>query len=190
MKQLYVPTESQLKANSEQFFYEDPDLIIQDLLDDMETCPISSSIDELEKWVNEQIITRKVDTLWMHCTGTGTNATVTGITNYWRNNLGWKNPGYHVIFTLEGYTILQDLNLPTNGVAGHNARGIHISYIGGLEDGKAKDTRNVYQQQMFHAFAQMLRKKLPNINIRGHKEVSAKACPCFEVNQEFSYLLK
>lgn len=190
MKSIYNPTITQLSDKfDENLFYEDPDLIISEIETQMEQCPINNTLGELESWIKNQIVTRKVDTVWIHCTGTRDDVSVSSILNYWKNKLGWRNPGYHIIFTKNGYSTLQDLQFPTNGVFGHNATGIHISYMGGLENNKAKDTRNNYQQQMLHAAVQILRNKFPDIKIRGHKEVSNKACPCFEVKDEFKYLI-
>lgn len=187
MKSLYLPSPKQLvKQFIENDFYEDPDLIYE-LLEEKETCPIYNSLKDLENWILNQTITRKIDTIWLHCTGTVNTATVTGITNYWKNHLKWKNPGYHILFSLNGFSTLQDLQFPTNGVRGHNSTGIHISYIGGLEKGKAKDTRNNYQQQLMHANVQILKRKYPHLNVRGHNEVANKACPVFNTAKEFSY---
>ena len=190
MKPLYIPSPRQLvKQFLETDFYEDPDMIPNIELFP-EACPISDSIADLEKWVNQQAITRTITTIWIHCTGTPVNTSVESIRRYWSNNLGWKNPGYHIVFSQEGYTVLQDLQYPTNGVRGHNAKGIHLSYVGGLQNGKAIDTRNLNQAQMLHATVQMLLLRWPHLDVRGHNEVSAKACPCFNVMQEFSYARK
>lgn len=188
MKALFIPSPRQLVTQFlESDFFEDPD-IIPNIQEVPEICPISDSIPDLEFWIKNQTVRRNVNTVWIHCTGTSSTTSVESIRRYWANNLGWKNPGYHVIFSEKGYTILQDLQYPTNGVRNHNAQGIHISYVGGMRGSRVVDTRTVYQQQLLHATCQMLRNRFPNLNIRGHNEVSTKACPVFNVLKEFEYL--
>ena len=75
---------------------------------------------------------RPINRIVVHCTATSQSATVDGILNYWKNTLGWKNPGYHYIIGINGErNIISNLRLPTNGVRGYNWDSVHISYIGG-----------------------------------------------------------
>ncbi len=184
-------TASATQTFSEDDYLEDPERIIGDLINEHENCPISTYIGEMEKWLRTQLtgLTRDIDRIFIHCTGTATNARVSSIVNYWKNNLGWRHPGYHLIFPLEGFTALQDLNLPSNGVRGYNARSIHLCTIGGLDqDGAFSDTRNNSQQQLLHAAVQIIHNHIPNADILGHNEVSNKACPCYDARAEFAYL--
>ena len=131
---------------------------------------------------------RNIDYIVLHCTATSPEAKVESIQRYWRENLGWKNPGYHYIIGTEGQRhILQSITEPTNGVRGYNDRSIHISYIGGVDAaGKAKDTRTRAQKEETERLLKELLDILPcRPDILGHKDFPGvnKACPSFDVQK-------
>lgn len=86
---------------------------------------------------------RPINRIVIHCTATSKDATVQAILDYWKNKLGWKNPGYHYIIGVHGERhILQHLSKTTNGVKGYNWDSVHISWIGGAErDDKPTDAQ-------------------------------------------------
>jgi N-acetylmuramoyl-L-alanine amidase len=157
-----------------------------------EEIPTSKFEEELIMLVAGAQITRVVDTIFLHCTATQPNATITAIQNYWKNTLKWNTPGYHVIITADGsFSYLQDFNRASNGVAGHNSRSINIAYIGGIDrNGKALDTRTSEQKVMMERAIIELTKRFPNARLRGHNEVSNKACPSFNVRVEYKNYIK
>lgn len=125
---------------------------------------------------------RKIKYVTLHCTATHQSATVEAILRYWRETLGWKNPGYHYIVEPDGTTHnLHPENKAANGVRGHNANNIHISYIGGAE----KDDRTWRQKQaMFYQIRDILR-RYPQAQIMGHRDFpgAGKQCPRFDAPQ-------
>ena len=50
---------------------------------------------------------------------------------------------------------------------------------------KPKDTRTPAQKQSLKKLVDELLKQYPNATVHGHNEFSNKACPCFDVKQEF-----
>ncbi|NDV64196.1 N-acetylmuramoyl-L-alanine amidase [Bacteroides sp. 224] len=69
---------------------------------------------------------------------------------------------------------------------GQNAHSIGICYIGGLDsNGNPKDTRTVLQKSKLKELVYNLQKKYPDATIHGHSEFANKACPCFNVKEEF-----
>ena len=132
---------------------------------------------------------RNVNNIVIHCTATPQNASVQGILNYWKNNLGWKSVGYHRLIEADG-TIhkLANFDQVTNGVKDQNSVSIHISYIGGIDNaGRAKDTRTFEQKiAILKCIAEALR-YTPNANILGHKDFPnvKKACPSFDAIREY-----
>lgn len=129
---------------------------------------------------------RNVKYIVIHCTATQPSATVESIQNYWRNNLGWKSPGYHYILPANGGTKqLLPEDKVANGVAGYNDVSVHLSYIGGVDStGKPLDTRTAGQLQAMKVLVKTLKAKYPNAIIQGHRDFPkvAKACPSFDVN--------
>lgn len=150
-----------------------------------ENCPTCSNLIELIKLVNESKITRNIKRIIFHCTATSQSATVTSIQNYWKNKLGWKSPGYHIIVLPNGdWVYLQNFNLISNGVSGYNSTSINISYIGGVEGGKAKDNRTPEQIETFKTLYELFKEKIPTVTFHGHNEFSNKACPSYNVKEE------
>jgi N-acetylmuramoyl-L-alanine amidase len=164
---------------------EDSDLnIIEDII---ESCPITIDENELRNYIRNFNFTRIITHLVVHTTATHQNSTISSILNYWKNTLGWRNPGYHIILPKEGFSVIQDFNLISNGARGYNTNGIHISYIGGIDsNNKPLDNRTDSQTKLIQVFIEEMIKIFPNIRIIGHNEVSKKSCPCFQVKDEYS----
>lgn len=128
---------------------------------------------------------RKITHIVLHCTATPQTATVKSIQNYWKNQLGWKSPGYHHIIMPDGTVVnLQPIEQPSNGVAGHNANSIHISYIGGVDaKGKAVDNRTPLQIQSQIDLIKKYKAMFPAAAVVGHRDFAGvtKECPSFDV---------
>lgn len=124
-------------------------------------------------------------------------ATVEAIQRYWREVMGWKSPGYHVIIKADGSRIrLSPDEKPTNGVAGHNSTSLHVCYIGGVIPGREAgkpiphDTRTPAQKAALLAQLKEWREAYPDAEILGHRDAPnvAKACPSFDARSEYSTL--
>ena len=73
----------------------------------------------------------------------------------------------------------------TNGAKGHNSTARHIVYVGGVDiDGKTpKDTRTTKQLEALANYVRDFRRRFPSVQIVGHNELAAKACPSFDVQE-------
>lgn len=138
-----------------------------------------------------------IEHIGIHCTGTTQQASVNQIINYWKNNLGWRNPGYHyIIDPLGKTTVLAQLDEIVNGIRGYNYNGVHISYIGGKH---GEDNRTEEQKQEMERIVKNLITPVylgPNVVIKGHRDYSPdkdgngiitpdeflKLCPSFSVS--------
>jgi N-acetylmuramoyl-L-alanine amidase len=182
LKKQWVPVYSDKVLTVED--YSDPEESIQ-LVNISETKPTCKNELELRNLISNFKFTRVIDEVYIHCTATSPTATVAAIEKYWKEKLHWKSPGYHIIFLADGsWTWLQDFNKPSNGVQGFNAKSIHLSYIGGVKDGKPFDTRTEGQKRMMRVAVEELEKVL-KFTLRGHNERSNKACPSFNVQKQF-----
>ena len=47
------------------------------------------------------------------------------------------------------------------------------------------DTRTSAQRIALQALVLLLRLRFPRCSVHGHQEFAAKACPCFDVKEEF-----
>lgn len=138
--------------------------------------------------------------LVLHCTATpeGRNVTSDDI-RAWHTNpeplgRGWKQVGYTDMIHLDGTVErLADNNEDgqvdpweiTNGAKGYNSTSRHVVYVGGVaSDGKTpKDTRTDSQLQAMEEYVKDFHNRFPHVRIVGHNELSAKACPSFDVQE-------
>ena len=131
---------------------------------------------------------RDIQYLVLHCTAGNPKQKTSDILHYWKNTLKWKSVGYHYLIDADG-TIeqLADESQITNGVAGFNKVSIHISYKGGVENGKPKDTRTEAQKLSILGLLKTLRKKYPKAIIQGHRDFPnvKKACPSYSAREEY-----
>ena len=135
---------------------------------------------------------RNINYIAIHCTATQPETSIASIQNYWKNNLGWKNPGYHYIIDRFGNVVnLLPIELVSDGVQGYNSQTINISYVGGIDkSGKPKDTRTEAQKQSILKLLKELRVKFPKAKIQGHRDFPnvKKACPSFDAKREYSLI--
>lgn len=135
---------------------------------------------------------REIKYLVVHCTATSQSTKVSSIINYWKNTLGWKNVGYHILIDANGIiSRLQSDNLMTNGVSGFNKQSLHVSYIGGIDaNGGAIDNRTPQQKEGLLKVLKEWKQKYPNAIIQGHKDFPnvIKACPSFDAKNEYKLL--
>jgi len=143
---------------------------------------------------------RKINKIVIHCTATSPSATAQSILDGWRKK-GWTSNGYHWLIDRFGFTTrLQDDELVSNGVKGHNSRSIHLCYIGGLLKGKPTDTRTLEQKETLKMLIDEYLVKYPNSEVLGHRDLSPdldkdgivephefiKICPCYDVKKEYA----
>ncbi|WP_346236169.1 N-acetylmuramoyl-L-alanine amidase [Niabella insulamsoli] len=133
---------------------------------------------------------RKINYLIIHCTATPQSTTIDSIKNYWKNNLGWKNPGYHYIIEPNGNVVnLLPIDKVSNGVGGWNSQIINISYIGGIDTkGRAMDNRTPEQKAAILRLLKELKAKFPKASVAGHRDFPNvhKACPSFNAKAEYA----
>ena len=132
---------------------------------------------------------RNINEIIIHCAATpeGRAFTVDDIRR-WHKAQGFRDVGYHSRVALDGAVCPgRPLNEVGAHCKGHNAHSIGICYIGGLTaDGKQpKDTRTPSPRIALEALVLLLRLRFPRATVHGHREFAAKACPCFEVKDEF-----
>ena len=132
---------------------------------------------------------RKINYIAVHCTATSQRATVESIQRYWKENLGWKSPGYHYIILPNGeIKQLLDETKISNGVAGYNSETINVCYVGGIDNlGKPIDNRTASQKQSLLLILTDLKSRYKTAEIKWHYQFPdvKKACPCFDAKNEY-----
>jgi len=146
---------------------------------------------------------RKINRIIIHATASmeGKEQTVEQIREMHIKQRHFKDIGYHFVIYLDG-SIHEGRPLEKMGAhcKGFNADSIGISYVGGTDkNGKPKDTRTDAQKKALIELVTILKKEYLTAEIKGHRDYSPdlnkdgkierwewiKACPCFEVSNEF-----
>lgn len=135
---------------------------------------------------------RTINYIVIHCTATQPDVKIESIKRYWKENLKWKNPGYHYMIKADGKTVnTLPIDQISNGVAGWNSQIINISYIGGIDkNGNPKDTRTEEQKKSMIKLLRELKSTFPKAKIQGHRDFPNvhKACPSFDAKKEYAIL--
>jgi N-acetylmuramoyl-L-alanine amidase len=131
---------------------------------------------------------RQIRTIVVHCTATSQSARIDSIQRYWREQMKWRSPGYHLIIEGNGsVTRLAPDSTVTNGVAGHNANSLHVAYIGGIDSlGRPFDNRTQAQKEALLRVIKEWKRLYPAAVIRGHRDFANKACPSFDARSEYA----
>lgn len=137
--------------------------------------------------------------LILHCTATAEGREVSSEEiRAWHTNpvckggRGWQQVGYTDMIHLDGKVERlvdnnEDANVDpwevTNGAKGYNAVSRHVVYVGGCARGgkSSKDTRTKAQREAMETYVKDFHRRHPKVRIIGHREVAAKDCPSFDV---------
>ena len=141
---------------------------------------------------------RRIDKIILHCSATreGRNYDVEEIRR-WHLRRGWSDIGYHYLIHLDG-TIETGRPIEKMGAhtVGQNRNSIGICYVGGVEATrnskgkfKPKDTRTPEQKDsLIVLMHHLIYTYNHNMTIHGHNEYANKACPSFNVQEEYANL--
>ena len=136
---------------------------------------------------------RNVNKIVLHCSATpeGRDVSVETI-KQWHLDRGWSDIGYHYVIDLKG-NLHEGRPVERQGahVRGLNKNSIGICYVGGLSSKMApKDTRTEFQKGRLNSFIMELMDKYPEATLHGHNEFSSKACPSFDVQEEYKDIIE
>jgi N-acetylmuramoyl-L-alanine amidase len=136
---------------------------------------------------------RKINKIIIHCTATpeGREHDVADIRR-WHLKRGFNDIGYHYLIHIDG-TIEEGRPINKQGAhcSGQNRGSIGICYVGGMSKDmkKAKDTRTQAQKDsLIKLMHELIYKYNKDMTIHGHNEYANKACPSFNVQEEYANL--
>ena len=136
---------------------------------------------------------RKINKIIIHCSATpvGREVSVSTIRK-WHLQRGFNDIGYHYVIHLDGKI---SVGRPIEKVGAHcayeNRGSIGICYVGGMTKDmrKPKDTRTQAQKDsLIKLMHKLIYKYNKDMTIHGHNEYANKACPCFNVQEEYANL--
>jgi N-acetylmuramoyl-L-alanine amidase len=136
---------------------------------------------------------RKINKIIIHCTATpeGREHDVADIRR-WHLKRGFNDIGYHFLIKLNGeISVGRPITRQGAHCSGQNRGSIGICYVGGMSKDmkKAKDTRTQAQKDsLIKLMHELIYKYNKDMTIHGHNEYANKACPSFNVQEEYANL--
>ena len=136
---------------------------------------------------------RKINKIIIHCTATpeGREHNVADIRR-WHLKRGFSDIGYHYLIHINGkIEVGRPLHRIGAHTSGENTGSIGVCYVGGMDKDmkKAKDTRTQAQKDsLVKLLHELIYKYNKDMTIHGHNEFANKACPSFNVQEEYANL--
>lgn len=129
---------------------------------------------------------RKIKYLYVHCSYTKPNMDigVDTIRSWHVDGNGWSDIGYHDVIRRDG-TIESGRPHEKTGAhaAGFNSDSIGVCLVGGMDKfGKPDANFTLRQYMSLKLYWDQMREKYPDIELKAHRDVSDKDCPCFDVH--------
>ncbi len=136
---------------------------------------------------------RTLNSIFVHCTATRAewwagrrSSEKAAECKRWHLGRGWSDVGYNFFVDRDGaVTEGRPIEVTPAAQKGHNTGSVAIALWGGHggdQDEKFEDNFTPEQDRALRKLIAQLRMEYPSITkVRGHNEVSAKQCPCFQV---------
>lgn len=127
---------------------------------------------------------KTTDLIIIHCADTYARMDIGAAEiDRWHRQRGWLKIGYHFVIRHNGVVEKgRDLLEPGAHAQGYNDRSIGICMVGGLgDDNKPEANFTPEQWSTLASLVKEMQAKFPAARVIGHREVSAKACPSFDV---------
>jgi N-acetyl-anhydromuramyl-L-alanine amidase AmpD len=133
---------------------------------------------------------REIDEIFIHCSATPPSMDI-GVETIrtWHLARNFRDIGYHWVIRRDG--VVESGRHPNESgahVRGRNANSLGVCLVGGSEEetGHHEFNYTMAQMETLEMLVKQILKDLEELQedvpkIRGHNEVSAKACPCFNV---------
>lgn len=122
---------------------------------------------------------RKINKIIIHAADTPADMDIGAAEiDRWHKERGWDGIGYHYVIRRDG-TLERGRDESVQGVhaAGHNANSIGVCLVGGKPDCNYTSA----QWSCLDALVNDLIRRYPDSEVIGHRDVSKKPCPMFDV---------
>ncbi len=124
--------------------------------------------------------------IFVHCSATKPTQDigVRDIRIWHKSENGWLDVGYHFVIRRNG--VIED-GRPVDTVGahayGHNGDSVAVCLVGGIDSqGEADSNYTCEQYETLKVLLKTLKASYPEAEIKGHRDVSDKACPSFDVH--------
>lgn len=113
----------------------------------------------------------------VHYSATSTGNS-TAFERFWKSSRGWTTGGYHEVVLRNGdVEVNYDPTVISNGVSGHNTSTYHLCYVGA---GQPNEAQLITLRKRVNRIKSLA--KVPNGNIKGHREFSGQSTSCPALN--------
>lgn len=127
---------------------------------------------------------REIDTIVVHCSATKPSMDIgADKIREWHRGNGWSDIGYHFVIRRNGNIENgRMVEIPGAHAKGYNQKSIGICMVGGInEKGDADANFTLHQYLALTELLNDLDKQFPSCQLLGHRDISDKACPSFDV---------
>jgi len=133
---------------------------------------------------------RNLSSIIIHCAYTRPSMDI-GVKEIdsWHRGRGWDSVGYHRVIRRNGAIEKgRPIHVVGAHALGHNHDSIGVCLIGGMKEKEKKPDCNFtkWQWHALEVLIETLQAKYGPLDVFGHRDVSSKECPCFDVRQWWS----
>lgn len=132
---------------------------------------------------------RDINQIIVHCAATKPSMDIDSakIREWHTQERGWSDIGYHWVIKRDGAIECGRPEERSGAHArGYNSESIGICLIGGLdEDGKPDANFTFGQYKSLEFLVEDIKDRHPDSEVIGHRDISEKDCPCFDVKAMF-----
>lgn len=132
---------------------------------------------------------RNIDKVIVHCAATKPSMDIDAATikRWHTEERGWSDIGYHWVIKRSGdIEVGREEKIAGAHARGHNGSSIGICLIGGIDDdGKPEANFTFNQYSSLEFLIKDMKDRYPGVEVIGHRDVSDKDCPCFDVKAMF-----
>ena len=113
------------------------------------------------------------------------------ITDWHVNGNGWSDIGYHWVIRRDGSLEAGRAEETAGAHAkGHNSNSIGVCMVGGMNEQGGSDCNfTISQYKALAGLINDLKNRYSGCKIIGHRDISKKDCPCFDVKATLGEIL-
>jgi len=134
---------------------------------------------------------RKIDTIFVHCSASKPSMEVDiEVIRDWHLARGFNDVGYHYVITRTGEVQRgREDDVVGAHAKGYNDTSIGICIVGGLNEVGKPDSNFTFAQYraLKYLIADLQLAYGMGLEIKGHRDVANKSCPCFDIHGFLEY---
>jgi N-acetyl-anhydromuramyl-L-alanine amidase AmpD len=134
---------------------------------------------------------RQINSVFVHCSASKPSQEVDiEVIRGWHLTRGFNDVGYHYVITRTGEVQKgRDEEVVGAHAKGYNTNSVGICLVGGLNEKGTPDANFTFAQYraLKYLISDLQMRYGMDLEIKGHREVANKACPCFDIHGFLEY---